>query len=720
MAKSDDAKTHNQIKAYPRGNAQGGRAIQAVKGSMSDNDGTSRHRTVIRETAEGRAIARTRDGMPMVEVEKQGCEIGVDHGAIDILSAAPLHPDAYKDGKLYFTPFVAAHIAAAEPEDPDRPIVDEIEPPDSVKGAAPVDGAVAKSVSAKLNPEKIDALYAKKVMMQNCPPSVFTGKTRLWVQALYGRHDALNLVSLANTLPSATPALVIAGASQDEEYQTWITTNCGVYLDPVTAEHWMIDVEYDKVNFYPLETAEDCIDELRSFLLDPDFPQADKERVETYILADSAPALSKKQTVRIPATHGSTMGYGWHFNWDGDRCDIVLTTSNDDQDNVSNHYRLTFAKDELGRWSATRTLVEGPAVWRNMRHRHVIALPSWEFGGLEKLGPISGGTGSAPFYAFYTRNELKVCRYSAGTTAVSRAVERREPYYLNPGAPKAIGGDALAYENSVDWSGTFGTMSCGFTQVTGVAGLKGGGGFSQTAATPGDVAVQYTSSTYWTAPISYDNDYPVSVSLATVADGAGGLCDAYAGSGGTSGLSYGVVGPFGPFDGHEANQQIYGTVNYKNFNLSTQKTFAIIAVVPFYDSEAIYLLSSQTDYTTETGTQQTFRSIFFQRQILAETGQIFAEIAQFQSGFDLISGDAPYSVERDPVSSTVSYLVSNHGVRSNVAFPGGSDFLATDLEVVSQLYSTRTSASGNSISAPFNSVAQGLPSNNVDNFVGWA
>lgn len=718
MAKWDDAKTHNQIKAYPQGSAQGGRAIQAVKGGMSDNDGTSGHRTIIRETSEGRAIARTRDGMPMVEVEKQGCEIGVDHGVIDLHGLAPLGPDIYKDGNLYFTPFVAAHITAAGAEDPDRPIVDEIEPPDSVKGTPPADGAVAKSVSAKLNPDKIDALYAKKLMMSRCPSSIFTGKTRLWVQALYGRHDALSLVSLADTLPSATPGLVVVGAGDSE--QTWITTNCGVYLDPVTAEHWMIDVEFNQVNFYPLEVAEDCIDELRSFLLDTEFPAEDKERVETYILADSAPVLSKKQTVSIPETHGYAMGYGWHFNWAGDRCDIVHVGGNEDGDNVSMHYRLTFAKSETGVWSATRSVVEGPSVWRNRRHRNVIAHPQWDEFSLLKIGPVSGGTGSGPFYVFYRRNELQVCRYTAETTSFSEQVIVRTPYYLNPGAPLGIGPDAYEYEKATSWSGTFHTVSCGAVSVTGHQDMFYSGGFSGSDAAEGGVAITYPGGVPMGAnTFSLITGYPIGISLSSVADGAGGLCEAYADSGGISGLTHGT-GTFGPFPGEYQDWQlINGSWLAKNFNRTTNRTATSITVIPFYDAEAAYILGSTTKYVSESGTQQTQSAVRWWRWIVRSSGQVISQIAVVGNS---VSGGAgsSYSTEHTPVTESNSYLVSNNGVKSGVEFPGASDFFATDLAAVSQFYSTRTSASGNSVSAPSNGVAEGLPENNVDNFVGWA
>src|SRR6185369_10451576 len=102
MAKSDDVRSFDQIKAYPRGNAQGGKAIQAVKGAMSENDGTGGHRTVIRETSEGRAIARTRDGMPMVEIEKFESNLYMESGHLQFGFPAPESPTQLDPAKWRF------------------------------------------------------------------------------------------------------------------------------------------------------------------------------------------------------------------------------------------------------------------------------------------------------------------------------------------------------------------------------------------------------------------------------------------------------------------------------------------------------------------------------------------------------------------------------------------------------------------------------------------
>src|SRR5574343_725713 len=103
MADKDDVRSFNQIKAYPRGSAQGGRAIQAMKGALGENEGTSGYRTIVRETSEGRAIVRTSDGMPMVEVEKNEENAYLETGAREFQSPGDgLQPHSGNPAKWRF------------------------------------------------------------------------------------------------------------------------------------------------------------------------------------------------------------------------------------------------------------------------------------------------------------------------------------------------------------------------------------------------------------------------------------------------------------------------------------------------------------------------------------------------------------------------------------------------------------------------------------------
>lgn len=721
MADRDDTRSFDQIKAYPRGSAQGGRAIQAVKGNMTDKDGASGHRTVIRETAEGRAIGRTRDNMPMVEVDKQSVELGMDSGVVDMLSAAPLNPELYKDGILKYTDKVAAHIASAVPGDPDRPIVDEIAPPESIKGVPPGDSNPAKSFRAT-KAEQRENLAFKKLTAQNCPPSIFTGRTRLWVQALYGRHDALTLLKPASVSIASTPALRVGTLDP-----VTISTSCGVFYEASTGKHWLISVHYDYADIYPL-SASDEVEELRSYLTDPEFPDDDKERVEAYILSDSLPVPTKGQRLTFEAQHAWSMGYGWHFNWSGDKCDLVYNEIVDadgyGDENQSTHYRLTFAKNAEDNFSVTKTTVEGPVRWKNYHHGHPITFPNWEVYGLEKFGANAGPAvhGNAPFYAFYQRDILQVCRYSAQTTTTDKG-GTRSPDYLNIATNQTIGGDALDYTVWESWSGVEVAISCGADSISFKSGNRYG--FSRQRSSPA-----ITSVTGW-HPVFYvagdatlsgiDGGHPTSFTEVETTDYYLGTINVLNSAGGKTGLTY-ATSTIGP-GGYKYSVGIRSAITSKSIDRTDAFSTAFICAIPFNDAEAIYLLGSQTKYTTDSVVETSGEADGFFEILATESGG-WLYVAETVSDGGPIPETVVFSTHtdvHDPETTTVSKLICSAGVINGVAFPAPSSFFSPEVDVVSQTYDTRTSASGTAVRAPNNGVTQGTPDpGDPFVFVGWA
>ena len=725
--KKDDVRNLDQVKVYPIGNPQGGRALQAVKGNMNEYDGIDSHRTVVRETPEGRAIARTRDRMPMCTVEG-GCEpIGIDHGTVDVLTIAPMHPDVYKDGKLYRTPFVAAHITGSAVDDPDRPIVDEIEPPDSVKGVAPADGAVAKSMRAKKIEDR-DGLYAKKIMVGRCPPSIFTGRTRLYAQAIYGLHDELSRARLDVTLPSATPAILI-GRTEETEFR--LSTNCGIYYEAATAKHYMIEVGQDTVTFYPMECS-DCVDAYRSYLLDPTFPEADKERVESYILGDSSVIKSKAQVVSITSTSAYSMGYGWHFNWDGDRADIVLTSlvaaPGGGEENESTHYRLTFAKNSKGKWSATRAIVEGPTKWKSLRHVEPITAPTWDDMVLEKIGAHVGppAYGNAPFYVFYDRNTLRVCRYSCSSGSFAKTGITREPYYYDYARYLSVGSDPVNYRHRLAWDGVSTTISCGGVSISYAQESYVEYVYTRSSPDSGNIKQKYSfgpDDLYVGGYISLNGGQPGTIDTTVGPDIYWGTMETYSGGGGETGLSGWDTTSFGPFDGTKRRERglLYCRANTEDFSSTTVKTTQFISVIPFYDSQAVYLHGAQGVSVNEIGTSKVDSAAWYAYEGIWEDSSILSiyGIAADPSGLDYVAEDIVSFNRTIASTNSTGKLISSAGT-FNAVFVGSSGFWSGE-ESVPQQYPTFSSASGSTVIAPHNSVAEGESAlTTAAAFVGWA
>lgn len=724
MADKDDVRSFEQIKAYPRGQAQGGRALQAMKGNLCENDGTSGYRTVVRETPEGRATGRTRDGMPMVEVEG-GCLLGVDHGIADPLSASPLHPDAYKSGKLYRTTYVAAHITGAAEDDPYRPIVDEIEPPDNIKGTPLADGATAPCLKVRADNSNAGDVYDKKVMMARCPPSVFTGRVRLWIQAIYGRQYEMSIVRLSAASYTETPSLVIG----DTDPVT-IHTSCGIFYEAATGKHWLICVGSTSADIYPLE-AENCEEDMRSFLTDPDFPAADKERVETYILSASAPSVSKKQTVTFAATGNASMGYGWHFNWDGDRCDIVhndiVSAPSGGNENQSTHYRLTFAKAESGAWSVTRTIVEGPVRWKSLRYVEPIAYPDWSINAFARFGAHLGPDtyGNAPFYVFYVRNTLKVCRYSA--TSASHSIDySKSPWYYNPAGSYRLGGDAVDWKSFNAWTGKVVTISCGGDSVSYESGSKTSSFFRATPAVFDGTYIVYSAGVAYHESSSVTTSvqgYPTYVPSHTISDPTYGpmvVQDVVgSGEGGTSGLLYAT-------DTFSTPTHVYLDIAHMECvsteDLGTRsetRSTQFISAIPFNDAEAIYLHGEMTIEGSELYDQTTSYQNGFDGVFVRDGGLVYSWSRMASSpgiGNTTVTG----LTASDSNTQSTSKLVCGAGAFSGISMPGKSGFWSVSDNVFQQ-YPTYTSASGQAVKAPSNSVDSGNSTETAAaNYVGWA
>lgn len=325
-------------------------------------------------------------------------------------------------------------------------------------------------------------LAEKKLTMLFCPSSIFTGKTRLYAQAMYGVpthvYDSMETGGpriekknphkpiaglFGDGGPSASPpalnikAYVAAGdfkvvdGKETEELKTYadvvLTTSHGVFLDKQHGLHYLIEPGYGVITVYPLVGTR-CAESLRKYLTpahSEGMSEADIENLETYILAYSLPDVKNKKVVNVPGLSGMwSMGYGWHWNWSGTAADGVSTASISTETTPhkgrmsSSHYRLSVSivstKDE-GRYeftvNAQRVVIESDQQWAVSRYTFPIAEPSYIAGYLEKITPRVAHPlidCDAPFYAFYRKDEIVVCRVKSWMESEAPRREMSEGY----------------------------------------------------------------------------------------------------------------------------------------------------------------------------------------------------------------------------------------------------------------------------------------------------
>ena len=406
-------------------------------------------------------------GYEYIRIEGTGsCVFHMDSGIVDVLAIGEAAPARYTAGaliesnnaKTYNAPFVAPSEGDTtwrlNPGETGQISGSLYSIGGKFTGRVPYDLSPARSFKPALravspatdpatyedNPAD-DNLAAKKRLAVLCPPSIFTGRCRLYIQAVYGQHLNTykgNNVTGSPPLPeivsgtSAAPALMFNAyrkSSDPAGATVLVDTSCGVWLDPATGKHWLLNPIGSQLFAFPLISSK-CGEGLRKYLITVDPPDditplndADRAHLEAYILASCLPYDAQK-IVASGAVTGSvySMSYGWHWNWSGTRADAVVNTTFDQADGNgamrSTHYRITVAHsvvDGADQWAALQTTVEGPTDWAVYRAHWTIAEPNWSALTLIKSTPSSStvfACGGAPFYCFYVGDELQTCRVS--------------------------------------------------------------------------------------------------------------------------------------------------------------------------------------------------------------------------------------------------------------------------------------------------------------------
>ncbi len=398
-----------------------------------------------------------------IEISGGGCALAMDSGIVNIQSILEFVPDTYLAGALWETaravaynaPFEATTPPSAWKRNPGESSAGQlsglIQAGRGFKGAIRYDGQRARSFSPAYELVGADYVQAtrdnllrqKKMMAILCPASIFTGRTRLYVQAMYGlplygnTEDSMGVVTgpgesslrlqISNVASSSAPSLLVDAYKESSDTATYddvaLNTSSGVHLDPTTGNHWLFCPVVGSISVYPLISSK-CGESLRKFLIpnNPKIPPEqwldadDREHLEAYILSRCLPWVKMNQpsTLNIDVSTYS-MGYGWHWNWTGLVADIVNNETYDQGDGVnygmrSTHFRLTMGQTD-GVWAGSITTISGPNVWALSRGAWIIAEPDWTTTTLTKTTPwqSSAWGGSSPFYAFYIGDELKLC-----------------------------------------------------------------------------------------------------------------------------------------------------------------------------------------------------------------------------------------------------------------------------------------------------------------------
>ncbi len=170
-----------------------------------------------------------------------------------------------------------------------------------------------------------NAVFLKVLASSVIPPSLFSGKMQLWIQAMYGGRPEkwrLQLVKEDN----AVPYLILKRPDgHDRALYFDYGRTCGLVTNPETLDYYIVAIGPAQVQYSRLELSS-FAESLAAYVLALDNPPsaADMARWEAYLLADA-----RIDPVIYSAEFGALVGepiggyHGWSFDWQGARARIV-------------------------------------------------------------------------------------------------------------------------------------------------------------------------------------------------------------------------------------------------------------------------------------------------------------------------------------------------------------------------------------------------------------
>lgn len=541
--------------------------------------------------------------------------------------------------------------------------------------------------------EQSGLLYEKKLTATLCPASIFTGRTRLYVQALYGLPlsrkpnqkstyvtglpYALNITGL-----STSPSLKLRSSpvSGDEVRgpDVTLTTSCGVWLDPETGRHWLFQIS-NGCNVYPLKLRSGLASLRKHLTVDSKLNALDKHHLETYLLSQSLPDANARQVVTGGVSDMYSMGYGWHWNYSGNEAAVVEHTYSQWSGNSSLYYTMS----SLLGFSVKKVVLPEPAggfapgsptiawegiatrgvqaKWAGYRSIWTFAEPDFETGesvkSFPRYNPPVLACSDIPIYVYYIGDVMKLCsatiRYVESTTATDESV--------------GFNGNAER---------TYGMQ----------------GGFTETKTTPAHFDMTLTCGDY----TSYNctGGHTTTGSEVVLSDKFNLTWYQYA----TSNY-YGIVGP--PFDYtyYDGTTWRYGRVaerdglmdqNRQQGSSAEENSASLVMVVPANDSQAIFIHSSTNKAASRSGTteliQYNHTAFTFVRDAIWYGDSGTVDLPDWY-GWDQINGKLLTRTATGPYSETSSSgETKSHFVGAQTlpcTFNNLGQFASNDLESVS-------------------------------------
>lgn len=167
--------------------------------------------------------------------------------------------------------------------------------------------------------------YVRRLAQKHVPASMYSGKLRLFVQAIYGslRTDYEIALDGSNNPDSTLFKLIVNGYTLEHGVAT-----AGLFTDS-DYNYYIISANHNSFTFYPLTLSTAGSDWRDILKTHPNRTNREfSSRVEAYILSGAVVDTASPTTVSTGVTvAGSPMGFGFKFNWAGNQCKCIFHES---------------------------------------------------------------------------------------------------------------------------------------------------------------------------------------------------------------------------------------------------------------------------------------------------------------------------------------------------------------------------------------------------------
>lgn len=248
----------------------------------------------------------------------------------------------------------------------------------------------------------VDPIYGNatthqcKFAQRYVPSSLYSGKLRLFVQAVYGSTRQDYYVAPLTLSTADTYDLNVGGYRLNQGMAT-----SGIFTDS-NYNYYMMEVSTDSITFKKLKLT--TVAQGWADLLKTHPNKADREfssKVEAYILSraiidpDFTPVVS---ATGLTISEGGPYAYGFHFNWSGNQAKVVWHRSIGDGTYRARVITLDIADDLTVVGSES-----GEEAWSNSQYFQ-FWYPDMFDGVMKTAGTIGAGTINStgcPMYGFY-------------------------------------------------------------------------------------------------------------------------------------------------------------------------------------------------------------------------------------------------------------------------------------------------------------------------------